>query len=98
MQINNNGITNNTNSSSGSQKTGSSTKVESKADAVASQGDSVELSDTARVMTELEAKIATVSDVDSARVASIQQAIADGSYTVNPEKIADKMLGGDQLF
>jgi negative regulator of flagellin synthesis FlgM len=33
-----------------------------------------------------------VSDIDAEKVASIRAAIQDGTYTVNPEAIADKLL------
>lgn len=30
--------------------------------------------------------------VDSARVAQLRQAIADGSYTLSPDKVADRLI------
>ncbi len=99
MQINNNGVTNNTNSSANSQKAGPTAKVDkANAAAPADSNDSVQLSQAARVMTELEAKVISSTDVDTAKVERLQQAVADGSYNIDPEKIADKMLGSDQLF
>ena len=35
-------------------------------------------------------------DIDTAKVAAVKAAIQDGSYTVNPEAIADKLLANAQ--
>lgn len=37
-----------------------------------------------------------VAVVDTAKVKSVKAAIANGTYSVNPEAIADKMLSGAQ--
>lgn len=100
MQINNNGITTNTNSNGTS---GSKAAAEKVADKLSnhssdSQNDSVELSSQARVLTGLEAKISSVSDVDNGRVEQIKAAINSGEYTVNAEQIAAKLLANDDLF
>jgi negative regulator of flagellin synthesis FlgM len=51
----------------------------------------VEVSDTASVLLE------RASDAfDSAKVERIRQSIADGTYRVNPEAIADKLLSNAQ--
>jgi negative regulator of flagellin synthesis FlgM len=43
-----------------------------------------------------EAKRSNVPDVDSQKVAAIKASIEDGSYTVNAEAIADKLLSNAQ--
>jgi negative regulator of flagellin synthesis FlgM len=37
-----------------------------------------------------------VSDIDMEKVASVREAIAQGTYKVNPEAIADKLLSNAQ--
>ena len=37
-----------------------------------------------------------VADIDSQKVATVKAAIQDGSYVVNPEAIADKLLSNAQ--
>lgn len=99
MQINNNGITNNTaNGSANTQKTAASAKAENSSSAAATSGDSVELSQAAKSLTELESKINASADVDTNRVADIRQAIADGNYSIDADKIAAKLLASDELF
>jgi len=99
MQINNTGITNNTaNGNAGAQKTGASAKPEAAGTSGAGTEDSVELSQAAKLITELETKIASASGVDTAKVADIKQAIADGSYSVDANSIASKMLASDDLL
>jgi negative regulator of flagellin synthesis FlgM len=55
-------------------------------------GDQVELSSLSARLQELGAKMGSSPVVDSARVAQIKQAIADGHFQVNPERIADGLL------
>lgn len=99
MQINNTGITNNSaNSNAGAQKTGASAKPETTGTSGAGTEDSVELSQAAKLITELETKIASASSVDTAKVANIKQAIADGSYSVDANSIASKMLASDDVL
>ncbi|MEP5765397.1 MAG: flagellar biosynthesis anti-sigma factor FlgM [Halieaceae bacterium] len=54
--------------------------------------DSVMLTDKAQQLLQLEEQLAQFPAVDSKRVESIRQAIADGSYQVDAERIADRML------
>ncbi len=58
----------------------------------------VSLSSQAQTLNRLESSIQTVDDVDSDRVAAIQKAIADGSFEINAERIAENMLSQDELF
>jgi negative regulator of flagellin synthesis FlgM len=60
-----------------------------------SQGDNVSLSDKAKSLKELEASIISQPDVNKEKVEKIKAAIAEGSYSVNSEKVAQKMLDFD---
>ncbi len=96
MQINNNGITNNTHTNN-SQKAGESPKAQASQNAATSaDSDSVELSQEALVLKRLETQIIASHDVDTARVDSIRQAIEDGSYTIDADSIASKILETDE--
>lgn len=62
------------------------------------QASDVSLSNRAQQLSRLEAQVSNSPDVDSDRVAELQKAIADGSFNVDPERIADKMLQQDDIF
>lgn len=55
-------------------------------------GAQVELSSLSSRLSELEAAIANVPVIDSARVAEIKAAISEGHFQVNPEKVADSLI------
>ena len=55
--------------------------------------DTVSLTDTASRLRSLENTIANLPVVDTQRVQDIQKSIADGTFEVNPQRIADKMFG-----
>jgi len=59
-----------------------------------SAGVAVTVSTLARALEKSEATQA--SDIDTAKVASVKAAIQDGTYVVNPEAIADKLLSNAQ--
>lgn len=63
-----------------------------------SQASDVSLSSRAQQLSRLEAQVSNSPDVDSDRVAELQKAIADGSFNIDPERIADKMLQQDDVF
>lgn len=58
----------------------------------ATVSDSVTLTDAAARLQKLEAALADHPVVDEQRVADIRQALADGTYRADPERIADKLL------
>ncbi len=60
--------------------------------------DVVEISSQAKVMKNLEAKLSQLPDIDQKRVDAIKSAIADGSYEVDAQRIADRMLQADDDF
>lgn len=58
----------------------------------ATSADRVTLTDTASKLKDIEQQVNSASVVDNARVAEVQSAITNGEYTVNADRIADKML------
>lgn len=54
--------------------------------------DTLSLTGTAALMQRLDAAIAATPVVDMARVNRIQQAIANGTYEIDPARVAEKML------
>ncbi|NVD07213.1 flagellar biosynthesis anti-sigma factor FlgM [Vibrio sp. JPW-9-11-11] len=54
--------------------------------------DAVSLSSQGKAMGEMHTQMAAQPSFDQAKVAAIKEAIANGSYTVNPEKLADNMM------
>jgi len=105
--------TNNINSSGGANRSRSSTpvvaapsnktpaapttSVEAGSKEKASK-DNVVLSSEAQNLVRLQAKINSLPDVNMERVAAIKQAIAEGRFEINPERIAENMLKQDELL
>lgn len=58
--------------------------------------DSVDLTDGARQLQDLQAAVAGTPVVDSGRVEALRDAIANGSYTIDPQRIADGLLAQDR--
>ncbi|MFA7594048.1 MAG: flagellar biosynthesis anti-sigma factor FlgM [Thiohalobacteraceae bacterium] len=54
--------------------------------------DQVSLTPTAQQLRDLEQKVAAHPVVDADRVATIKEALTNGSYTIDPERIAGKMM------
>ena len=64
--------------------------------AAAQPAASVSITDSARQLAALEQAVKSMPAVNEARVATIRKAIQDGTYKVEPEKIADKLLQMEQ--
>ncbi len=60
--------------------------------------DTVSLSDNAVQLGKLENTVATAPVVDTQRVEQIKQAIAEGSYSADPVKIADKLMQFESIL
>ncbi len=55
-------------------------------------GDTVNLTNDAKLLARLDETLASLPAVDSARVAEIKTAIENGDYEINSEAIADAMI------
>ncbi len=60
--------------------------------------DAVSFTETASRMREIEGSLRSVPVVDTQRVNEVKQAIADGTYEVNPARIAEKMMKFEGLL
>ncbi len=101
ININNLGVNNNTLSSNNRASESSrnqSTESATTATSSSTSGDSVAISQQALNLTGLEARINDAPAVDTARVDSIRQAIEDGSYSIDADNIADRLLDSDALY
>ena len=57
--------------------------------------DSVQISDQAQNLKRLEDSISAAPAVDDDKVSALRAAIAEGSYKINAEKIAEKILASE---
>ena len=64
----------------------------------ASAGESVQLSKDARQLQSVSQRLADMPSVNSDKVAQLKQAIADGSYQIDNERVASKMLSLEAQF
>jgi negative regulator of flagellin synthesis FlgM len=62
------------------------------------RADSVQLSTNAQKLAELEAKVKAAADLDAAKVERLKSAVADGSYQIDSENIANNLLAQDHEF
>jgi len=62
----------------------------------APRSDSVQITQSARALNSLSEAVNGTPDIDTSRVASLQQALSTNSYTINPERIANSMLQLEQ--
>lgn len=60
--------------------------------------DTVELSGVADLIATAVRKLAAEPAVDEARVQEIRKAVASGNYTVDPERIARKLIDADSQY
>jgi negative regulator of flagellin synthesis FlgM len=66
------------------------------ADVAAASGNPVQITDQARQLASLEHNVKSLPVVNESKVAAIRQAIDEGRYQVNAERIADKLLRTEQ--
>ena len=77
---------------SSAARSSSSSSSTSATSAASAPGAQIDLSGTSSRLRELEATISNVPVVDSARVDEIKQAIADGRFKVNADRVADSLI------
>jgi negative regulator of flagellin synthesis FlgM len=73
-------------------RTGTGGTAQNSAETESGSLDTVNLTGTAALMQKLDAAIAATPVVDMARVNRIQQAIENGTYEIDPARVAEKML------
>ncbi|MFQ5487187.1 MAG: flagellar biosynthesis anti-sigma factor FlgM [Gammaproteobacteria bacterium] len=78
--------------SASTQKSQQETTADRSNAAGGSQQDKVSLTDTGALLQRLSDRIAEQPAIDSQRVESIRQAIAAGSYEIDPVRVAEKMI------
>jgi negative regulator of flagellin synthesis FlgM len=57
--------------------------------------DTVELTGSGKLLAEAEESLSALPDIDSAKVAQVRQAIENGDYVIDAEKITDALLRSD---
>lgn len=67
-----------------------------KGEASQAESDSVTLTQTVSVLQDLQQNLSKLAVVDSSRVAAVQNALANGSFEINSDRIAEKMLAFEQ--
>ncbi len=63
----------------------------SPAASTAPQPETVKLSSQAQMLSKLEERVGQLPEIDESRVASIKQSIEEGSFSIDPERIATKL-------
>jgi negative regulator of flagellin synthesis FlgM len=58
--------------------------------------DSVNITDSARRLFALAQAVNAFPEVDTQRVAELQQAIGNGQYVIHPDRVADRLLQMEQ--
>lgn len=95
MKINNPGEIGGLNGSGVNGASSARGHAAAKPNSPAAQGDSVRISELSRELHAFDASSVNADDkdvVDSERVSEIRQAISEGRFKVNPEKVADNLI------
>jgi negative regulator of flagellin synthesis FlgM len=62
----------------------------------ATSGDSVTLTEGAVRLQRLAQAVADAPATDTSRIASVKEAVTRGEYSINPERVADKILQAER--
>lgn len=57
---------------------------------------SVKVGQTQSLFATINATVAAVPTVDQTKVAAVRQSLSDGTYAIDPQRIAKKLLGAEQ--
>lgn len=71
---------------------GQSDKQDKASTAAPGQTETVKLSGEAQSLKKLEEQVAQLPDVDADRVAHVKRALEEGSFNIDPERIAAKLV------
>ena len=82
--------------SSATQSTQPSTAEQAKTQAQGARGENVNLSSQAKNLKQLEQKLGSYPEMDDDRIEQIRSALESGSYKVDAEKQAQKILEMDE--
>jgi negative regulator of flagellin synthesis FlgM len=91
-------LTTSNRSTARSEENASSLKAGSSKSIPQAGQDAVSLSSQGRAIGEMHAQLASEPSFDSAKVAAIKEAIANGSYTVDADKLAENMVKFEKEF
>lgn len=72
------------------------TSEQAKPQAQAARGENVNLSNQAKNLKQLETKLGDYPEMDDDRIAEIRSALENGTYKIDAEKLAQKMLDMDE--
>ncbi len=81
---------------SGAQSPQPAADQQAKAQAQGARGESVSLSSQAKNLKQLEQKLGDYPEMDDERIAEIRSALENGTYKIDAEKLAQKMLDMDE--
>ena len=82
--------------SSSTQSPQQASADQAKSQAPSARGENVNLSSQAKNLKQLEQKLGDYPEMDDDRIEQIRAALADGSYKIDAEKLAQKMLEMDE--
>lgn len=77
---------------SGAAKSSKGSNASKSSNSNTANEDSIQLTDTAAKLQQIEQSLSDIPIVDNARVDAISQSIDDGQYQINDHKIADRII------